>query len=165
MNSAELQILLDGRGQIFYHYTEMIYRAAIIPKFKRLDISFELNVQAMVGRFTKIPMLSIEDKTSELTFYVTEFGEFEVMHHHSEFDAFGEKVLLLKCDLSYMPHSTDHYYHIIILDKTEVMVDIDGRHFSGNIDREIGPKDEPMDLWINRVGYNINIRDLLIGAL
>lgn len=161
-----MQTLLDFSGQMLTQHTEMMYLAAIIPKFTQLDISFDLEVKAAEGSFENIPILSIEGKTTELTLYVSGGGEFWIMHYNSDLDVVGEKELLLVCNGILMPRILDYNnrYHVKIVDAVTVTVEIGDQRFS-NVIRSVSTENDPMDLWLNRVSYDISIKDLQIQSV
>ena len=78
----------------------------------------------------------------------------------------GEKQLLLVCNGILMPRILDYYnrFHIKIVDAVTVTVEIGDQRFS-NVIRSVSTEDDPMDLWLNRVSYDINIKDLPIQSM
>ena len=126
-----LSTVLHDQSSYYYNQSIYDYRIAVLPHFHTLSIAFDLKITKPRKGFLKEHVLYIDSPSTRLSFYLTGWGEFRIMHH-IQLDAVGEGVYLLDGNLIHIPISNlqeFNHFKIGIVDEKRITVNVAPRHY------------------------------------
>lgn len=141
-----------------------------VPNFKKMEISFNIKVQADNSDVLIIPVLSLTDRATEMNLYLNAWGEFETMPRGELFAALSDEKELLECNLFYFPRVLRReyrHYQITVEEEALVTVNVDGNLIYRLIDRQIlrnCRQNDRMHLKLEHLGFPANgtLKNLVI---
>ena len=151
-----LRTVLYDQSSYYYNQSIYDYRITVLPHFHTLSIAFDLKITTPRKGFLKEHVLYIDSPSTRLSFYLTGWGEFRIMHYNQEVDALGEGVNLLDGNPIHIPISNlqeFNHFRIGIVDEKRITVNIgDNSIHYHRIDRSICAQNEIMDVWLVKKG-------------
>ena len=174
-----LETVVDLRGDGTYKYRGRNHLITSLEMNHTMEIQFELKLQFVnhETRFLqKIPILFFHGDTVKMTIYLNEKGQFGIMHFNRNLDQSGYWKRLLSTNLFFIPEKAadpiignpDGYQHFTIqlINRETIIVGINGYVIRRQIDRDICPVGESMNVWLDREGFKVKgaIHDLVIRA-
>lgn len=166
LHGEGLLTVVDRRGDCAGHS-----RIATLTMNHTIGIQFDLKWQLgddKAQSLKKIRIMSFENQSVQLTIYVTELGQFGIMHYNRNLhqSQIWKRLVLISLSLVPKAENADGYqrFAIKIINKHMIEIEINGFVVRRNLEREICPAGEVMNVWLDRDGFKMNgaIRDPII---